>query len=143
MRSASLRVFTKTSVQQALISPDKPRAIYFNDDVYVGFVAEDGGFIDIVKGTTPRFELFENDDVVQEDFNEVKHTGGRIAARWFINDDWTMTAGILAANTWVAFEPLRYHRRMRRRARLGLAENGGGNIGVEEAAMCIHILEKW
>ncbi|HCY86526.1 MAG TPA: thiolase [Desulfobacteraceae bacterium] len=27
-------------------------------------------------------------------------------------------------------------------AALGLAENGGGNIGVEEAAMCIHILEK-
>ncbi|MCF6247905.1 MAG: thiolase family protein, partial [Desulfobacula sp.] len=25
---------------------------------------------------------------------------------------------------------------------IGLAENGGGNIGVEEAAMCIHILEK-
>jgi len=28
------------------------------------------------------------------------------------------------------------------RARIGLAENGGGNIGVEEAAMCVHILEK-
>ncbi len=28
------------------------------------------------------------------------------------------------------------------KARIGLAENGGGNIGVEEAAMCIHILEK-
>lgn len=27
-------------------------------------------------------------------------------------------------------------------ARIGLAENGGGNIGVEEASMCIHILEK-
>jgi acetyl-CoA acyltransferase len=27
-------------------------------------------------------------------------------------------------------------------ARMGLAENGGGNIGVEEAAMCIHILGK-
>lgn len=27
-------------------------------------------------------------------------------------------------------------------ARMGLAENGGGNIGVEEAAMGIHILEK-
>lgn len=27
-------------------------------------------------------------------------------------------------------------------ARIGLAENGGGNIGVEEAAMCIHILQK-
>jgi acetyl-CoA acyltransferase len=28
------------------------------------------------------------------------------------------------------------------KARIGLAENGGGNIGVEEAAMCIHILQK-
>jgi acetyl-CoA acyltransferase len=27
-------------------------------------------------------------------------------------------------------------------ARIGLAENGGGNIGVEEAAMCVHILRK-
>jgi acetyl-CoA acetyltransferase len=27
-------------------------------------------------------------------------------------------------------------------ARIALAENGGGNIGVEEAAMCIHILGK-
>ncbi|HOJ13856.1 MAG TPA: thiolase family protein [Deltaproteobacteria bacterium] len=27
-------------------------------------------------------------------------------------------------------------------ARIGLTENGGGNLGVEEAAMCIHILEK-
>jgi len=26
--------------------------------------------------------------------------------------------------------------------RIGLAENGGGNIRVEEAAMCVHILEK-
>ena len=28
------------------------------------------------------------------------------------------------------------------KARIGLAENGGGNIGIEEAAMCVHILEK-
>ena len=27
-------------------------------------------------------------------------------------------------------------------ARIGLAENGGGNLGVEEASMCIHILER-
>jgi acetyl-CoA acetyltransferase len=27
-------------------------------------------------------------------------------------------------------------------ARIGLAENGGGNIGVEEASMCVHVLEK-
>ena len=27
-------------------------------------------------------------------------------------------------------------------AQIGLAENGGGSIGIEEASMCIHILEK-
>jgi len=27
--------------------------------------------------------------------------------------------------------------------KIGLAENGGGNIGVEEAAVCIHILERY
>ena len=31
-------VFSKTSLQQQRISPKNPRALYFNDDVYVGFV---------------------------------------------------------------------------------------------------------
>jgi iron complex outermembrane receptor protein len=65
----------------------------------VGFSAKDGGFIDNVLGTTPRFELFENDDKLEKNFNDVKYTGGRISARWFINDDWTMTAGIVYQKT--------------------------------------------
>ena len=65
----------------------------------VGFTATDGGFIDVVRGTTPRFDLFTNDDAVQENFNEVKTTGGRIAARWFINDNWNMTASIIHQRT--------------------------------------------
>ena len=65
----------------------------------VGFSAKDGGFIDNVLGTTPRFELFENDGKEKKNFNDVKYTGGRIAARWFINDDWTMTAGIIYQKT--------------------------------------------
>ena len=32
-------VFSKTSFQLRLISPETPRALYFNDDVYVGYVA--------------------------------------------------------------------------------------------------------
>ncbi len=36
--SSQLLVFTKTSLQRRLISPETPRAIYFNDDVYVGFI---------------------------------------------------------------------------------------------------------
>jgi len=65
----------------------------------VGFTAKEGGFIDIVQGTTPRFELFTNDDAVQKNYNDVKYTGGRIAARWFINDDWVMTAGVVYQKT--------------------------------------------
>jgi hypothetical protein len=34
---SQLLVFSKTSLQRHRISPRKPRAIYFNDDVYVGY----------------------------------------------------------------------------------------------------------
>src|SRR5437870_1848643 len=36
--SSQVLVFSKTSFQRTRISPAAPRAIYFNDDVYVGFV---------------------------------------------------------------------------------------------------------
>ena len=36
--SSQLLVFSKTSLQRSQISPKTPRAIYFNDDVYVGYV---------------------------------------------------------------------------------------------------------
>src|SRR5262245_26795797 len=35
--SSQVLVFTKTSLQRHRIAPRTPRAIYFNDDVYVGF----------------------------------------------------------------------------------------------------------
>jgi hypothetical protein len=35
--SSQLFVFSKTSLQRGRITPKTPRAIYFNDDVYVGF----------------------------------------------------------------------------------------------------------
>lgn len=38
-------VFSKTSLQRRLISPDRPRAIYFGDDCYVGVVL--GGLIEV------------------------------------------------------------------------------------------------
>jgi len=37
--------------------------------------------------------------VLQKNFNDIKYTGGRIATRWFINDDWTMDAGIIYQKT--------------------------------------------
>lgn len=36
--SSQVLVFSKTSFQRDLISPDAPRAVYFNDEVYVGSV---------------------------------------------------------------------------------------------------------
>ncbi|WP_210420208.1 hypothetical protein [Aquisphaera giovannonii] len=36
--SSQVLVFSKTSFQSTLIGPETPRAIYFNDDVYVGYV---------------------------------------------------------------------------------------------------------
>lgn len=35
--SSQTLVFSKTSLQRSFISPDNPRSLFFNDDVYVGF----------------------------------------------------------------------------------------------------------
>jgi len=37
-KSSQMLVFSKTSVQRALITPATPRALYFNDDVYIGYI---------------------------------------------------------------------------------------------------------
>lgn len=44
--SSQMLVFSTTSLQLSLISPSNPRALYFNEDVYVGWVP--GGRIEIV-----------------------------------------------------------------------------------------------
>ena len=68
----------------------------------VGFSATEGGFIDNVLGTTGNCETYgkcpvggpqTNEDAVKEDWNETTITGGRVAASWFISDDWTATLG--------------------------------------------------
>jgi hypothetical protein len=45
LAESQLLVYSKTSLQQRLISPEKPRAIYFSDDVVLGTVH--GGVIEI------------------------------------------------------------------------------------------------
>ncbi len=37
-RSSQMLVFSKTSFQRERISPHSPRALFFNDDVYIGFI---------------------------------------------------------------------------------------------------------
>ena len=38
-RSTQTLVFSKTSLQRNYISPKNPRSVYFNDDIYIGYVA--------------------------------------------------------------------------------------------------------
>src|SRR3954471_9553427 len=45
--SSQVLVFSKTSFQRDRIDPAHPRALYFNDDVYVGFV-QGGDVLEIV-----------------------------------------------------------------------------------------------
>ncbi len=37
-KSSQMLVFSKTSLQRKLISPSNPRALYFNDEVYIGYI---------------------------------------------------------------------------------------------------------
>ena len=45
-RSSQTLVFSRTSFQRERISPEAPRALYFNDDVYIGTV-QGGDFLEI------------------------------------------------------------------------------------------------
>src|SRR5688572_14460826 len=36
--SSQMLIFSTTSLQLSLISPRNPRALYFNEDVYIGFI---------------------------------------------------------------------------------------------------------
>ncbi|MEA3208037.1 MAG: hypothetical protein QOE70_1094 [Chthoniobacter sp.] len=37
-RSSQMLVFSKTSLQRPYITPENPRALYYNDDVYLGYI---------------------------------------------------------------------------------------------------------
>jgi hypothetical protein len=49
--SSQTLVFSKTSFQRNLISPKRPRALYFNDDTYIGFIP--GGEVIEIASTDP------------------------------------------------------------------------------------------
>lgn len=74
----------------------------------VGFSATEGGFIDNVEGITGNCEAYNkcaiggpqlNTDAVEEDWNETTITGGRVSAKWFINDNWNATIGLATQST--------------------------------------------
>ena len=65
----------------------------------VGFAATDGGFVDNVLGTSPVQGGRDNASVVQDDVNDSDFIGGRISAKWFINDEWSATGVYIYQDT--------------------------------------------
>ncbi len=61
----------------------------------VGYTAEDGGFVDNVLGVSPMRGTRDNSAAVADDINSVDFTGGRISAKWFVNDKWSITASAM------------------------------------------------
>lgn len=74
--SSQLLVFSPTSLQHRLISPETPRALYFNDDTYIGFVQNSS----IIEVTTidERFGLvfytFDNAEGTQRYFERTNQS---------------------------------------------------------------------
>ena len=103
-------VFSKTSFQYPKISPDKPRALYFNDDVYVGRVHDGMGLefvsfdpmqgaifyvLDEHKVAKPRFER-ANLDCIQCHIANVPTKG---VPGVFVRSIYTSPNGTQAAGT--------------------------------------------
>jgi outer membrane receptor protein involved in Fe transport len=61
----------------------------------VGFYAEEGGYVDNVLGSNLA-DTRTNADVVEEDWNDYKVAGGRVAGRWQISPEWESTLSLIS-----------------------------------------------
>jgi len=85
--SSQMLVFSQTSLQSRLIDPRTPRAIYFNDDVYVAFVQQ--APIEIASldpSFGPVFYLLERD-------NDAPKFGAELGRCLSCHDSYSLTGG--------------------------------------------------
>jgi hypothetical protein len=111
--SSQTLVYSQTSLQSRLINPRKPRAIYFNDDVYVAYVQD--GPIEIAAldpSLGPVFYLLEQNPAAAPAFvpelgrclschDSYSLTGGGVP-RFIVGSGYTGTAGQLVSHEgWI------------------------------------------
>ncbi len=110
--SSQTLVFSQTSLQSELIDPKRPRAIYFNDDVYVGYVQ--GAPIEIASldpNLGPVFYLLEQDASAPKFGAELGRclschdsyslSGGGVP-RFIVGSGYTGTTGMLVSHEgWI------------------------------------------
>ena len=112
--SSQLLVFSKTSLQDAGIHPDTPRAIYFNDDTYVAWVQQ-SDLLEIASmdpNLGPVFYTLEQDPHSDQDFvrqteqclqchDSFSLTGGGVP-RFITGSGYTGTSGDLVSHEgWI------------------------------------------
>jgi outer membrane receptor protein involved in Fe transport len=71
---------------------------------FVGFYADEAGYIDNVLGVSPGGEsfpggTFNNSEFVEDDINSSTVHGGRLGLRWVPNDNWTIDAQAIYQKT--------------------------------------------
>ena len=78
-RSSQTLVFSKTSLQTSKISPHRPRALYFNDEVYVGAV-QFGDIIELSAVDPQQGAMFYSLDAEQSDKPRLRRTSNSCLA---------------------------------------------------------------
>ncbi len=69
-------VFSKTSRQAPRIKPATPRALYFSDDVYVGWV-QNGAFVELAAVDPEQGAMFYSLDQIKTDTPRIKRDSGQ------------------------------------------------------------------
>ena len=64
----------------------------------VAFYSKEGGYIDNVEGPD-LVGRFDNSDVAEDDFNDYKVYGGRVAALWDVSDRWSVLGSVIVQNS--------------------------------------------
>jgi iron complex outermembrane receptor protein len=79
---------TRTAAESARFRP--AGFVRSNGTVVAGYR---GGFQAGADLSNVDFMVADNADLVEDDFNDTNYQGGRLAAQWDINDDWTLLVG--------------------------------------------------
>jgi outer membrane receptor protein involved in Fe transport len=77
------------NIDQAGWIDNVPGTISFSDNIYMPLRPLADGAVIAER---------DNSDSVEKDFNTATYTGGRLTGRLILNDDWELTAGIIAQN---------------------------------------------
>jgi len=110
--SSQTLVYSQTSLQGKLINPKTPRAIYFNDDVYVGYVqdgpieiasldAELGPVFYLLEQSAPRPKFSAELGRCMSCHDSYSLTGGGVP-RFIVGSGYTGTTGMLVSHEgWI------------------------------------------